>query len=137
MEKSTIQVESVEEEDDFLLELAAIEAEAASAKRPRVSTPEGPYMAALKGSKSEQWQQSPLNPASKSLSVATTTGGFQRSDGGGVAAEQDFPEKTCPCAVGLCLILTSNTQKNPGRKFYKCPITEVLIDVLFCLLGVR
>ncbi|KAL1213207.1 Cold shock protein 1 [Cardamine amara subsp. amara] len=124
MEKSTIQVESLDEEDDFLLELAAVEAEAALAKRPRVSTPEGPYMTALKGSKSEQWQQSPLNPASKSGNFATTTGGFQRSDGGGVTADQDFPEKTCTCGVGLCLILTSSTQKNPGRKFYKCPIRE-------------
>ncbi|KAG7559508.1 Zinc finger CCHC-type superfamily [Arabidopsis thaliana x Arabidopsis arenosa] len=124
MERNTIQVESLDEEDDFLLELAAIEAEAA-AKRPRVSsTPEGPYMAALKGSKSEQWQQSPLNPASKSRSVAVTTGGFQRSDGGGIAGEQDFPEKSCPCGVGLCLVLTSTTQKNPGRKFYKCPNRE-------------
>ncbi|AEE77756.1 zinc knuckle (CCHC-type) family protein [Arabidopsis thaliana] len=125
MKKITIPVESLDEEDDFLLQLAAIEAEAA-AKRPRVSSiPEGPYMAALKGSKSDQWQQSPLNPASKSRSVAVTTGGFQRSDGGGgVAGEQDFPEKSCPCGVGICLILTSNTPKNPGRKFYKCPNRE-------------
>nr|ABA18102.1 zinc knuckle family protein [Olimarabidopsis pumila] len=121
MERSTIQVEPLdEEEDDFLLELAAIEAEAA-AKRPRVHPiPEGPYMAALKGSKSEQWQLSPLNPASKSRGVAVTTAG----GGGGVVGEQEFPEKSCPCGVGLCLILTSNTQKNPGRKFYKCPNRE-------------
>lgn len=131
MERNTIQVESLDEEDDFLLEVAAIEAEAA-AKRPRVSSiPEGPYMAALKGSKSEQWQQSPLNPASKSRSVAVTTGGFQRSDG--VAGEQDFPEKSCPCGVGLCLVLTSTTPKNPGRKFYKCPNREVL--KMFILLS--
>ncbi|EOA25339.1 hypothetical protein CARUB_v10018659mg [Capsella rubella] len=124
MKRSSIQVVSLdeqdEEDDDFLLELAAIEAEAA-AKRPRVSTPEGPYMAALKGSKSEQWQLSPLNPESKSRGVAVSTGGdFQR----GVAGELDFPEKSCPCGVGLCLVLTSNTQKNPGRKFYKCPNRE-------------
>jgi len=132
MKKITIPVESLDEEDDFLLQLAAIEAEAA-AKRPRVSSiPEGPYMAALKGSKSDQWQQSPLNPASKSRSVAVTTGGFQRSDGGGgVAGEQDFPEKSCPCGVGICLILTSNTPKNPGRKFYKCPNREVLNMFIF------
>uniref|UniRef100_A0A1J3C7F3 Cold shock protein 1 n=1 Tax=Noccaea caerulescens TaxID=107243 RepID=A0A1J3C7F3_NOCCA len=135
MEKSTI---LLEESDDFLLELAAAEAEAeaALAKRPRVAPipapePEGPYMAALKGSKSEQWQQNPLNPAFKSR------GGFQRSDGGGgggggavsgnhgsESGEQDFPEKNCPCGVGICLILTSNTQKNPGRKFYRCPTRE-------------
>ncbi|ESQ42834.1 hypothetical protein EUTSA_v10013799mg [Eutrema salsugineum] len=129
--RTTIQVEDVEESDDFLLELAAIEAEAeaALAKRPRVAAPipEGPYMAALKGSKSEQWQLSPLNPASKSR------GGFQgvsvnpsnpAGNYGSEAGEQDFPEKNCPCGVGVCLILTSNTQKNPGRKFYKCPNRE-------------
>lgn len=133
MEKSTIQVEELDESDDFLLELAAIEAEAESAaKRPKVAAvpEEGPYMAALKGSKSEQWQMNPLNPASKSR------GGFQGASSvnsnpagnyGSGAGEQDFPEKNCPCGVGVCSILTSNTQKNPGRKFYKCPNREVLI----------
>ncbi|KAJ0267005.1 hypothetical protein HA466_0008990 [Hirschfeldia incana] len=131
MEKSTIQVEELDESDDFLLELAAIEAEAeaSAAKRPKVAAvPEGPYMAALKGSKSEQWQMNPLNPASKSR------GGFQGASSvnsnypagkyGSEAGDQDFPEKNCPCGNGVCSILTSNTQKNPGRKFYKCPIRE-------------
>ncbi|KAF3568518.1 hypothetical protein DY000_02017345 [Brassica cretica] len=128
MEKSTIQVEELDESDDFLLELAAIEAEAeAAAKRPKVAAvPEGPYMAALKGSKSEQWQLNPLNPASKSR------GGFQGASVnsnpagsyGSEAGEQDYPEKNCPCGNGVCSILTSNTQKNPGRKFYKCPNRE-------------
>lgn len=130
MEKSTIQVEELDESDDFLLELAAIEAEAeaaSAAKRPKVApVPEGPYMAALKGSKSEHWQMNPLNPASKSR------GGFQGVNSnpaagnyGSEAGEQDFPEKDCPCGNGVCSILTSNTQKNPGRKFYKCPNREV------------
>ncbi|KAF2576778.1 hypothetical protein F2Q70_00005179 [Brassica cretica] len=124
MEKSTIQVEELDESDDFLLELAAIEAEAeaeAAAKRPKVAAlPEGPYMAALKGSKSEQWQ---LNPASKSRggSVNSNPAGSYGSEAG----EQDYPEKKCPCGAGVCSILTSNTQKNPGRKFYKCPNREL------------
>lgn len=133
MEKSTIQVEELDESDDFLLELAVIEAEAeAAAKRRKVAAvPEGPYMAALKGSKSEQWQLNPFNPASKSR------GGFQGASVnsnpagsyGSEAGEQDFPEKNCPCGNGVCSILTSNTQKNPGRKFYKCPNREVCVDV--------
>ncbi|XP_010249324.1 PREDICTED: uncharacterized protein LOC104591895 isoform X2 [Nelumbo nucifera] len=32
-----------------------------------------------------------------------------------------YLNKQCPCGVGACLILTSNTEKNPGRKFYRCP----------------
>nr|DAD33866.1 TPA_asm: hypothetical protein HUJ06_012717 [Nelumbo nucifera] len=34
------------------------------------------------------------------------------------------PEKPCPCGVGSCLVLTANTEKNRGRKFYKCPVRE-------------
>ncbi|XP_010535814.1 PREDICTED: DNA topoisomerase 3-alpha [Tarenaya hassleriana] len=149
MESNTTHFEDLEGEDDFLLELAAAEAEAeaASAKRSRVSMPEakpgpadsvveGSYMAALRGSNSEQWQMNPLNPGFKPRRV-TASGGFNQFDGGRVsvnsnlagnygsdAGEQDFLEKNCTCGVGICLILTSNTQKNPGRKFYKCPVRE-------------
>eukprot|EP00850_Spirogloea_muscicola_P019576 SM000194S04812 [mRNA] locus=s194:27608:29893:+ [translate_table: standard] len=38
--------------------------------------------------------------------------------------ETDFgpePDMMCPCGVGLCLVRTSRTEKNPGRRFYKCP----------------
>ncbi|CAN6470530.1 unnamed protein product [Victoria cruziana] len=31
-------------------------------------------------------------------------------------------EKRCRCGGGPCLVLTSHTPKNPGRKFYKCPV---------------
>ncbi|CAH8392219.1 unnamed protein product [Eruca vesicaria subsp. sativa] len=133
MEKSTIQVDELDESDDFLLELAAIEAEAeaaSAAKRPKVAVvpvPEGPYMAALKGSKSEQWQLNPLNPASKSrggFQGGTVNSNYPAGNYGSEAGEQDFPEKNCPCGNGVCSILTSNTQKNPGRKFYKCPNRE-------------
>lgn len=34
-------------------------------------------------------------------------------------------EKRCRCGGGPCLVLTSHTPKNPGRKFYKCPVKTV------------
>ncbi|GAB4842859.1 hypothetical protein Ancab_012837 [Ancistrocladus abbreviatus] len=34
------------------------------------------------------------------------------------------PEKACPCGVGICSVLTANTDRNRGRKFYKCPVRE-------------
>lgn len=34
------------------------------------------------------------------------------------------PEKPCHCGSGVCLVLTANTEKNRGRKFYKCPLRE-------------
>ncbi|XP_073107704.1 uncharacterized protein [Elaeis guineensis] len=36
----------------------------------------------------------------------------------------EVPEKACPCGAGSCLVRTSNTLKNPGRKFYRCPVRE-------------
>ncbi|XP_043723809.1 uncharacterized protein LOC122670862 isoform X2 [Telopea speciosissima] len=33
---------------------------------------------------------------------------------------QSFPEMQCPCGVGACIVRTSWTEKNPGRKFYGC-----------------
>ncbi|CAH2066473.1 unnamed protein product [Thlaspi arvense] len=88
----------------------------------------GLYTAALEGSKSDQWQLSSLNPASKSRSGFQDVSANSNPAGnyGLKTGEQDFPEKNCPYGVGLSLILTSNTQKNPGRRFYKCPIGEVV-----------
>ncbi|XP_058102813.1 uncharacterized protein LOC131246564 isoform X2 [Magnolia sinica] len=40
----------------------------------------------------------------------------------------EFPQKQCPCCEGACLILTSKTKKNPGRKFYKCPAKDCTCD---------
>jgi len=31
------------------------------------------------------------------------------------------PSKQCPCGAGLCSIRVSNTPRNPGRQYYKCP----------------
>lgn len=57
---------------------------------------------------------------------APTTGGggvVGGGAGGGYAnAGGEVEEKACPCGAGSCLVLTSNTPRNPGRKFYKCPM---------------
>ncbi|CAL9056724.1 unnamed protein product [Musa banksii] len=53
-----------------------------------------------------------------------------REWGGGLASvgassgreEGEVPEKACPCGSGSCLVRISNTAKNPGRKFYTCPL---------------
>ncbi|RRT63500.1 hypothetical protein B296_00031909 [Ensete ventricosum] len=53
-----------------------------------------------------------------------------RAWGGGLAfvgassgrEEGEVPEKACPCGSGSCLVRISNTAKNPGRKFYICPM---------------
>ncbi|KAK1271382.1 hypothetical protein QJS04_geneDACA021007 [Acorus gramineus] len=36
----------------------------------------------------------------------------------------DYPEWQCRCGRGACLVLTSRTAKNPGRKFYRCPVSS-------------
>lgn len=45
--------------------------------------------------------------------------------GGG--AQSSEPQKACPCGLGDCLVLTANTEKNRGRRFYKCPVREVRV----------
>ncbi|KAK1294646.1 hypothetical protein QJS10_CPA16g00785 [Acorus calamus] len=36
----------------------------------------------------------------------------------------DYPEWQCRCGRGACRVLTSRTAKNPGRKFYTCPVGQ-------------
>ncbi|TVU44707.1 hypothetical protein EJB05_04158 [Eragrostis curvula] len=172
---------SVHEEvdDAFLLAIDAAEAAAvdSSTKRRRLSTtsssasptpatppaassPEGSYLAALKGSHSSAWQQQqalaygprrtdgtrtlaggasgtqvasgacfkcgdPGHWARECPQSAPSTGGRGGIGGGGYAdAGGEVAEKACPCGAGSCLVLTSNTPKNPGRKFYKCPMRD-------------
>lgn len=58
-----------------------------------------------------------------------------REWGGGLASvgassgreEGEVPEKACPCGSGSCLVRISNTAKNPGRKFYTCPLKVVSV----------
>jgi hypothetical protein len=54
---------------------------------------------------------------------ATGGGGGGGTGGGGayVDAEVKVEEKECPCGAGTCLVLTSSTPRNPGRRFYRCP----------------
>ncbi|KAL9244268.1 hypothetical protein vseg_018064 [Gypsophila vaccaria] len=107
----------------FLAELDAAEAHAVSlssaAKRRRTTTSsaatEGAYLAALKGSKSLTWQNQVTTAA-----AATTAVVSQRAavvvGGGGV--------KECACGMGSCVVLTANTERNRGRKFFKCPVRQ-------------
>ncbi|KAL5217953.1 hypothetical protein ABZP36_018637 [Zizania latifolia] len=181
-----------EEDEAFLLAVNAAEAAAIDfSKRRRLSTtfstssspapatlpavaPEGPYLAALKGSHSSTWkqQQETLSYAHKrpggSKTLASPAGGsggaqvgkgacfkcgdsshwardcpqsVPASGGGGVGGGGAFggigcggggyvdaggavEEKACPCGAGSCLVLTSNTPRNPGRKFYRCPMRD-------------
>ncbi|XP_077228954.1 uncharacterized protein LOC143861883 [Tasmannia lanceolata] len=41
--------------------------------------------------------------------------------GGVVMDGSDPPVWQCDCGGGACLVFTSRTEKNPGRKFYSCP----------------
>ncbi|KAL2620020.1 hypothetical protein R1flu_000225 [Riccia fluitans] len=49
-------------------------------------------------------------------------GGFAAQSGGQPSEPSDVPEKNCPCGAGPCVVLTANTEKNMGRRFYKCPL---------------
>lgn len=115
----------VVEDEDFLSAVAAVEANALSNKRRRTYTSdaakEGVYTAALRGSNSLAWKQSATAASgAPSSRVSSSVSSSVISDGG----DSSPPEKPCPCGLGTCLILISNTQKNPGRKFYKCPLRE-------------
>ncbi|XP_021661764.2 uncharacterized protein LOC110650921 isoform X2 [Hevea brasiliensis] len=39
-----------------------------------------------------------------------------------------LPPIRCPCGRGTCQILTSKTEKNPERKFYRCPGDRSTVD---------
>ncbi|CAM6107141.1 unnamed protein product [Calypogeia fissa] len=33
-----------------------------------------------------------------------------------------LPERLCPCGAGACMVLTATTERNRGRRFFKCPL---------------
>jgi len=39
-------------------------------------------------------------------------------------AADEPPAHPCPAGHGTCFVLTSNTEKNPGRRFYRCPLRD-------------
>ncbi|KAM1164867.1 hypothetical protein ACFX13_024951 [Malus domestica] len=169
----------IEDDDEFLSQVAAAEAEALAYKRRRISTAPaqnaavsfnshanqklgadhddgGLYTAALKGSQ-RALSDTPRGGLSRGrVNVGATGndgvsaggdtcfkcgkpghwardcdapsgggggGGYYGNIGGGDSSIS-VPEKNCPCGYGACLVLTANTEKNPGRKFYKCPLRQ-------------
>ncbi|CAN6571360.1 unnamed protein product [Malus baccata var. baccata] len=169
----------IEDDDEFLSQVTAAEAEALAYKRRRISTAPaqnaavsfnshanqklgadhddgGLYTAALKGSQ-RALPDTPRGGLSRGrVNVGATGndgvsaggdtcfkcgkpgrwardcdapsgggggGGYYGNIGGGDSSIS-VPEKNCPCGYGACLVLTANTEKNPGRKFYKCPLRQ-------------
>ncbi|XP_065853184.1 uncharacterized protein [Euphorbia lathyris] len=142
MKRETIPsiIEIEEDDDDFLFQIAEAEATALSdfhsnkrrrdfcspdahdAKAVKIEK-EGAYMAALRGSKSLIWQQQ--NPL---LNTTSSTKPRANPINGGVtnfnASDPLIPEKSCPCGLGTCIVFTANTERNQGRKFYRCPVRQ-------------
>ncbi|KAL6989462.1 hypothetical protein U1Q18_015211 [Sarracenia purpurea var. burkii] len=177
-----VEMEEEMEDEDFLSQVAALEADAISIKRRKISTTvatststatptanlskakekaaaaEGAYTAALRGSRSLLFQQTSSRANGKLKTLVannhvvfanTEFGGGGGStgrggEGGGGScfkcgksghcardcnvysypSDNTVPEKACPCGLGTCMVLTANTEKNRGRKFYKCPLRE-------------
>lgn len=133
-----IETIDLEEGDaEFLSIVDSIEAEAirsaSRAKRQKIEAnikeeeeEEGDYLAALKGRHSSAWKKNEKqheNSYGYNHSVNNKKQNDEtvsRNTNGG----EDVAVKMCVCGIGYCLVLTSNTVKNPGRKFYRCPVKQ-------------
>ncbi|KAK9676500.1 hypothetical protein RND81_11G081300 [Saponaria officinalis] len=101
---------------------------------------EGAYTAALKGSKSLTWQSKITNAAATvtpEFSPRATVGGgacYKCGVEGHWARDCNVSSsvpgagkevvKECACGMGSCVVLTANTERNRGRKFFKCPVRQ-------------
>lgn len=83
---------------------------------------EGDYTAALKGSKSSRWEARDGRPTHEQRhgQYGPSYGGAGESQLSGTV-----PERLCPCGAGVCTVLTAHTEKNMGRRFYRCPRGKV------------
>ena len=150
-----------EEDAEFLSQLEAAEAKAlslfSSTKRRRINPgcvdvkleksveeiEEGAYTAALRGSKSlarQKQSQVQVNKTYEPASRAVAAGsacykcgkeGHWAKDCG--QESEPGVEKPCPCGLGSCLVLTASTERNRGRKFFRCPLRQVSISSRFRL----
>lgn len=118
-------------------------------KRPWEEEVEGEYLAALRGSNSQNWQGGnskgqrknslsgrqtngmPVDTLTKRHQSENTnfshTSSYKSSERGGVGDFGDSgppPDKNCRCGGGICRVLTASTEKNRGRQFYRCPLSQ-------------
>lgn len=52
------------------------------------------------------------------------------------SVSSSFPELSCPCGSGTCLVLTAKTGKNIGQQFYRCPSNQVRYIPICALFSV-
>ncbi|KAM7256460.1 hypothetical protein ACFE04_012201 [Oxalis oulophora] len=142
----------IDEDDDegFLSEIAAVEAKAQSEsqskrrkfnnnnnlssqsigdikiKKEKEEVADGAYTAALRGGKSLQAfleQQQKINmSSSNSNSSSYASSGFKTSAVSD-SVDGSEPSRNCLCG-GVCSVFTANTEKNRGRKFYRCAVRQ-------------
>ena len=119
----------------------------AEAAQKKQKGPEGEYLAALRGSKSETWQnrtggipggQNTYPGVGKPATGVPgtcfkcgleghwskdcpTQGGMGLANGRESGGAGTPLEKACKCGAGACVVRTAKTEKNMGRQFYACP----------------
>ena len=95
----------MEEDEEFLSQVAAAEAHAlcmSSTKRRKVTKTNSSI------------SLTKTKPSVDGLYTVALKGAIVKW-----SCEDSILEKQCPCGVGACVVFTAN----PGRKFYKCPLS--------------